>query len=103
MQLLKIKDFVSDKIGQGNGGQVAHGDFIGGRVFDDFGTQVAALDRSKVLLVRFFIASILVQHVGRSRLDLRLHDGVPEFLGFDHLAGDSLRFVLCVQFLHIED
>jgi hypothetical protein len=53
VQLLEVVLSIVDERGQGERGQVADGDLVGGRVLDDFGTQVGRLDRSQVLLVRF--------------------------------------------------
>ena len=82
-------------------GQIAHGDLVLARVLDDLRAQVGALDGAEVLLVALGVGRVLVEHVGRAGLDLRLDDGGPELLGLDGLATASLRLVLFVQVLEL--
>ena len=46
------------KFGQGDGSQVAHCNLIFARVLKDLSAKIAALNRSKVLLVAFAIAGV---------------------------------------------
>jgi len=62
-------------------------------VLDNLGAQVGALDCSKVLLVRFAVAGVFVQHVRRSCLDLRFDDGVPQLLRLNGLSGPAFLLV----------
>jgi hypothetical protein len=77
-KLFKIKRVtIGYKVRQSDGSQVAHSDFIWRGVLDDFSAQITALDGSQVLLVRFMVAAVLVQHVWRSGFDLAFQDGIP--------------------------
>ena len=58
-------------------GQVAHCHFIFACVLYNFGTQVATLDCTKILLIALTIRRVLVQHVGSARLDLRIKNSSP--------------------------
>ena len=70
---LKIKFFVgSDKLRQIDGGQVTHRGLLSRGILKHLCAQVAAANRSEVFLVGFFIACVLVQHVGGPCLYLRL-------------------------------
>ena len=62
-------------------------------VFHDLGTQVAAFDRTKVLLVAFAITMILVQHVRRSCLYLRFDNRVPQVLGLDSFTTPAFPLI----------
>lgn len=73
---------------------------LGGKL-DDLGAEVGTLDGAQVLLVRLLVARVLVEHVGRARLHLRLHDRVPQLLGPDLLAEAALLFVLLIQRLEL--
>ena len=53
MQLLKVIFTAVDERGESDRRQVANGNFIGGTILDDFGTQVGRLDCTQVLLVGF--------------------------------------------------
>lgn len=56
-------------------------------------TQVATLDGAKVLLVGLPVTVVLVQHVRRPRLRLRLNDGIPQLLGLDRLPSFAFLFI----------
>lgn len=56
-------------------------------------TQVATLDGAQVLLVGLPVTVVLVQHVRRPRLRLRLNDGVPQLLGLDCLPSFAFLFI----------
>lgn len=60
VHLLKVETVALgiNKLGQGNGSQVADGDLVRGSVFDDLCAEVGASNRSQVLLVRLCIARI---------------------------------------------
>ena len=62
-QPLVVELAILDKLGQGNGGEVAHGHLIGGSVLDDFSAQIAGANGAEVLLVGFPVASVLEHHV----------------------------------------
>ena len=59
--------------------------FIRIRVLNNFCAQVAADDGTKVLLIRFLVASIFVQHVWHASLGLSRDNFMPEFLGLNDL------------------
>jgi len=62
-------------------------------ILNDFGAEVAAGDRSKVLLVAFAVAWVLVQHVRRPRLDLRPDYVVPQLPRGHHASTSALSLV----------
>src|SRR5262249_9622599 len=75
--------------------QVTHRHLIGCRVLDDLRAQVAALDRSQVLMVRLTVACILVEHERSACLDLRLNDLEPQLLSGN--TPTSLAFLLITR------
>mmetsp|Transcript_23742 Transcript_23742/g.65637 ORF Transcript_23742/g.65637 Transcript_23742/m.65637 type:complete len:218 (+) Transcript_23742:84-737(+) len=78
------------KCRQGNGCKVADGDLVRRGVLDDLRAEVGAVDSAKVLLVGLAVGMVLVEHVGRACLHLRLQDPEPELLrlhGLLPLAG----------------
>ena len=87
----------ADQLGKTDAGKVANGGFVFGCVLNNFGTEVGALDGSKVLLVGLAVAVILVEHVGGSSLNLCVQDGEPQLLGLDGFASLTLTFVLLVE------
>ena len=68
-------------------------------VFDDLRAQVAAGDRSEVLLVALSVACILVHHVGRTGFRLRRDDLVPELLSLNCLP--STTFLLIPEIMDL--
>lgn len=62
-------------------------------VFHYLRAQVAAFDGSQVLLVALPVAGVLVEHVWRARLCLRLDDGVPQLLGLHNASSSALLLV----------
>ena len=66
------------------------------RVFDDFGAQITALDGAQILLVRFTIARVLVQHVRSTSFDLRVQNSEPQFSRF-HLTHESTFAFISTQ------
>ena len=74
LELRKVEGPVAHVLGQADGGEVAHGDFVRRGVLDDLGAQVAALDGSEVLLVGLLVARVLVEHVREPGLHLRGQD-----------------------------
>mmetsp|Transcript_23741 Transcript_23741/g.65632 ORF Transcript_23741/g.65632 Transcript_23741/m.65632 type:complete len:218 (+) Transcript_23741:84-737(+) len=65
---------------KGNRCKVADGDFVRRSVLDDLRAEVGAVDSTKVLLVGLAVGMVLVKHVRRARLHLRLQDPEPELL-----------------------
>ena len=61
--------------------------------------KVTALNRAKILLVGLGVGGILVAQVGRSRLDLRIENHLPDLLGWNRLAALLERLVVGVEFL----
>src|SRR5271170_8248552 len=53
VHFLEIEFSAFDKSGKSDTRQVTYGNFIGSRVFDDFGTEIGTFDGSEVLLVGF--------------------------------------------------
>ena len=70
---------------------------ISGAVFDNFRAQVTTLDGTKVLLVAFSIAGILVKHVRRSCLSLCLDYGIPQLLCLYLFSSSSFLFVTALK------
>ena len=102
VKLLKvIRPLTAGKGWQGDGGQVAHCHLILRSVLNDFCTKVGAVDCAEVLLVGLAVRVILVQHVRRAGLHLRLKDAEPKLLCLDHLAALALPLEACVQFLEL--
>ncbi len=66
---------------------------VGSAVLDDLCAQVAALDGAEVLLVALAVAVVLVDHVGRAGLRLRLDDGVPQLLRLHCASPATLALV----------
>ena len=93
IQLLVVEGAVFYKLGQGNGGQVAHCYLIGRGVFDNLGTQVARLNSAQIFLVRFFVGGILVEHVGGAGLHLCFQYLKPQVLSL-HLLTIALFFLI---------
>ena len=85
--------FAVDEARESDGGEIANRNFVGAAVLDDLRAQVAALYRAEVLLVAFAVASVFVQHVRCTRLNLRLNDCVPQTLRLDCLATSTFRLV----------
>ena len=85
------------KRGKANEAKIADGDLIRRGIFDDLRAQIAAFDRSQILLVRFSVAGIFIEHVGVASLDLGFQDFEPEFLGFDRFSCSSFLFILGIK------
>ena len=95
--IVKGKTISIDEGRKGYGGEVADCHFIRRGVFDDFCAKIAGLDRAQVLLVRFTIATILVQHVRSSCLDLGVNNGLPELSGLEGASSLSLSLIALVK------
>mmetsp|Transcript_2607 Transcript_2607/g.5609 ORF Transcript_2607/g.5609 Transcript_2607/m.5609 type:complete len:277 (+) Transcript_2607:658-1488(+) len=103
LELVQIKTALSSKVigwsdefGQTDGGKVAYRNLIRSRVLDNFGTEVGALDGTQILLIGLGVAVILVQHVWRPRLHLRIQNGKPKLLRLDSFATPTLLLVLFI-------
>lgn len=94
--IVKSEAISIDKGREGDGGEVADCHFIRRGVFDDLCAKVAGLDCAQVLLVRFPVAAILVQHVGSSCLDLGINNRLPELPGLEGASSLSLSLVALV-------
>lgn len=57
-------------LGDLHAGEIANCDLFAISVLNNFCAEVAALDRTQVLLVALFVCSILVEHVRRACLNL---------------------------------
>jgi hypothetical protein len=100
VKLLEVVLFtVYDKSGQGNTGKIAYSNFLWAGVLDNFRTQITALDGTKVLLVRFSVAGILVEHIWGSSFSLRLQNGEPQLLCLDSLATTTFTFIAFIKSL----
>ena len=66
-------------------------------MFDDFRAQIGAPDDADVGLHALAIDVVLVEHVGRARLDLGGEDALPEYHGRDLLARLALLLVSRVE------
>mmetsp|Transcript_12764 Transcript_12764/g.23829 ORF Transcript_12764/g.23829 Transcript_12764/m.23829 type:complete len:351 (-) Transcript_12764:99-1151(-) len=88
----------SHELGETDTCQVADGRFVGSGVFNNFRAKVGAADGSQVLLIGLGVGMILVEHVGRSRFDLRVQNGKPQLLCLNGLAGLAFLFVPFVEF-----
>mmetsp|Transcript_85769 Transcript_85769/g.191778 ORF Transcript_85769/g.191778 Transcript_85769/m.191778 type:complete len:753 (-) Transcript_85769:7-2265(-) len=86
---------------EGDGGEIADGDLVRRGVLDDLGAEVGAVDGAEVLLVGLAIRSVLVEHVGRARLHLRLQDAEPELLRLDRLLALARGLELRVHALEV--
>mmetsp|Transcript_13701 Transcript_13701/g.29658 ORF Transcript_13701/g.29658 Transcript_13701/m.29658 type:complete len:291 (+) Transcript_13701:1024-1896(+) len=80
VQLLVVEDTVGDEARQGDGREVAYSDLFGRSELDDLGAQIGRTDGAEILLIGLAVGRILVQHVRRARLDLRVKDCEPERL-----------------------
>lgn len=83
VELLEIKHFICDKTIKSNRGQVADGNFIRVRVFDDLCAKVGALDCPQVLLIGLPIASIFIEHIRKSCFTLTGYNDSPQIASFD--------------------
>mmetsp|Transcript_76496 Transcript_76496/g.215220 ORF Transcript_76496/g.215220 Transcript_76496/m.215220 type:complete len:409 (-) Transcript_76496:344-1570(-) len=92
---------VTDKSVQRDGGQVAHRDLVRRGVLDDLGAKVGTMDRAQVLLVGLAIGMVLVEHVRRAGLHLRLQDSEPQLLRLHRLQALALRLELRVHALKL--
>ena len=97
VQLLEIKFAVIDKGRQGNTCKVTYCNLIWSRVLDNLGTKIRTFNRSEILLIRFTITCVLVQHERIASFGLSLENSVPEFLRLDRLACTTFFFVFSVQ------
>lgn len=97
LQLGKVKGSILDQHGKTDTCQVANSRLIRSSVLDNLTAQVGALDRSQVLLIGLAVAVILVEHVGRARLHLRVENSEPQVLRLDCFPRLSFRFILVVE------
>lgn len=97
-QALEVETAVfAHELGEVDGGQVAHGHFVGRGVFHDLRAEVAGADGAEVFLVRLLVGGVFVEDVGRAGFDLRFEDGKPEFLRFYGFAGAAFLLVAVVE------
>mmetsp|Transcript_39014 Transcript_39014/g.91260 ORF Transcript_39014/g.91260 Transcript_39014/m.91260 type:complete len:642 (+) Transcript_39014:465-2390(+) len=101
VQLLVVKNAVDDKARQRDGREVAHGNLVRRGVLDDLRAQVGRANGAQVLLVGLAVGRVLVQHVRRPRLDLRVEDGEPQLLRGHRALGAPFGLVLLVQRLEL--
>mmetsp|Transcript_1961 Transcript_1961/g.5685 ORF Transcript_1961/g.5685 Transcript_1961/m.5685 type:complete len:304 (+) Transcript_1961:879-1790(+) len=88
-------------LGQADAGQIAHCYLIFVRVLNDFRAQIAALDRSEILLIALLVCSVLVEHIGRPSLDLGINNGTPQ-LSRSYLTNKlALGFILLIETLEL--
>lgn len=62
-------------------------------VLYDLCAQITAFDGAQILLVALTVAGVLVKHIRRTSLSLRLNDSMPQLLGFYHTFCSALLFV----------
>mmetsp|Transcript_43278 Transcript_43278/g.109704 ORF Transcript_43278/g.109704 Transcript_43278/m.109704 type:complete len:430 (-) Transcript_43278:280-1569(-) len=86
---------------EGDRGQVADRDLVRRSVLDDLGTQIRAVDRAEVLLVRLPVTVVLVEHVRSTGLHLRLQNAEPQLLGLHILDPLAVGLQLDVLFLEL--
>mmetsp|Transcript_29694 Transcript_29694/g.97086 ORF Transcript_29694/g.97086 Transcript_29694/m.97086 type:complete len:755 (-) Transcript_29694:490-2754(-) len=101
LELVEVDLAVAHEVGQHEGPQIADGDLAAARVLDDLAAQIRALDGPQMPVVRLGVAGVLVEHVGRARLDLAVEDGEPELLRGDGLARAALGLVALVERLEL--
>lgn len=86
---------------EGKGGEVADCHLVWRGEFDDFSAQVAGFYGSKVLLVGLPVASVLVEHIWSSRLDLRVDDCLPELSCLEGPSSFAFPLILGVQLFEL--
>mmetsp|Transcript_73652 Transcript_73652/g.208598 ORF Transcript_73652/g.208598 Transcript_73652/m.208598 type:complete len:573 (-) Transcript_73652:343-2061(-) len=89
------------KGGQGDRREIAHSHLVRGGVLDDLRAQIGAVDGAEVLLVGLAVGVVLVQHVRRAGLHLRLQDAEPELLRLDALPALAISFHPGVHLLEL--
>mmetsp|Transcript_22858 Transcript_22858/g.41925 ORF Transcript_22858/g.41925 Transcript_22858/m.41925 type:complete len:270 (-) Transcript_22858:1053-1862(-) len=108
LQLVQIKAALSSKdVGRrhkfrkADTGEVTHSNLVRRGVLYNFSAEIGTFDGTQILLVRFTIAMILVQHVRRARLHLRVQDGKPQLLRLNSLASLAITFILFIKSLKL--
>lgn len=51
-----------------------------------------------MLLIRFSIAGVFVEHIRSASLNLRINDGLPNLTGFQGLATSACLFIFSIKF-----
>lgn len=97
-KFIKIKSLVIriDKHIDCNRCQITHSNFSRAGVLNNFSAQVAALDCTDVLMIRFSIAVILIKHIRSSSFYLRPENGDP------YIPGLYLLFIATFLFISIK-
>ena len=100
MKLLEVVGSIFvDELWKAERSEVANSYFVLGGVLHDLTTEVGALDGTEILLIRFTVGMILVEHVWSTSFNLTCDDLFPKFLSFDSLVTSSFSFVLKVKLL----
>ena len=94
IQFLVIKLSLLHELGQGNRRQDCRRQPCRPSILHDLAAQIRAANGAQILLIRFAVARILVQHIRRSGFGLRIQYSVPNVARFDHFPRAPLLFVL---------
>ena len=90
-----------DEFGKSDGGEVAHRNFVFGRVFHDLRAEVGRTDGAEVLLVGLLVGRIFVEHVRRAGFDLGFDNLVPYHTSWNGLTSKPAAFVILVHGLEL--
>ena len=78
-QLVKVVGLIGQhKFVERNRRQIADGHLVWRAILDYLRAQIRAFDRAEILLIRLRVARVLIEHIRKAALALRLNDDAPE-------------------------